>query len=58
MWDVAMKNDNLWVKWVHEQYLKDCTWWGYYVTGDRCWFWKKLYKVKEKFKLGFSSKWR
>ncbi|KAJ8439568.1 hypothetical protein Cgig2_024155 [Carnegiea gigantea] len=43
--DVAMKKDDLWVKWVHEQYLRECNWWTI-ILQETCWFWKKFYKVK------------
>jgi len=29
IWDVAIKKDNLWVKWIHKQYLRMSNWWDY-----------------------------
>ena len=55
---MAAKKDNLWVKQIHEQYLMGCNWWDYHITGNRCGLWKKFYKVKEEFKVGFKSNWQ
>ena len=29
VWSIATKKDNLWVKWVHNVYIKHEEWWGY-----------------------------
>ena len=50
VWVVAMKAGNLWVKWVHERYLRGRDWWSYTPRSDTSWYWKKLVKVKEIFR--------
>ncbi|KAJ8434567.1 LOW QUALITY PROTEIN: hypothetical protein Cgig2_014398 [Carnegiea gigantea] len=52
VWVVAQKKDLLCVKWVHRRYIKDKTWWGYTPNQDCCWYWKKIYFIKEYFKDG------
>ena len=36
-WAVAQKKEVLWVKWVHEKYLKQKEWWSYQATYDSSW---------------------
>ena len=50
VWDISLKKDSLWVKWVHGRYIKGREWWGYTPKGDSSWYWKKLIKVKDKFR--------
>jgi len=45
-----MKKDNLWVKWVHGRYLRGGDRWTYTPKSDTSWYWKKLLKVKERFR--------
>ena len=52
VWAVAKKKDVLWVKWVHERYIKDKNWWEYKPPHDSSWYWKKTCRVKEEFKRG------
>lgn len=28
-WSIAMKEDNLWVKWIHAMYIKEHNWSGF-----------------------------
>ncbi|XP_030504024.2 uncharacterized protein LOC115719211 [Cannabis sativa] len=49
VWDIASKKDCLFVKWIHNVYLKDRQWWDY--DADCSWYWKKLVGVKNKLKL-------
>ncbi|KAJ8420531.1 hypothetical protein Cgig2_032925 [Carnegiea gigantea] len=49
-WAVAQKKEVLWVKWVHERYLKNKSWWDYTPSQDASWYWKKICKIKEEFK--------
>ena len=55
VWCVALKKDMLWVKWVHEKYLKQNDWWSYQASYDSSWSWKKIVSTKEIFKQGFSQ---
>ncbi|KAJ8436728.1 hypothetical protein Cgig2_027399 [Carnegiea gigantea] len=49
---IAMKKDILWVKWVHEKYLKSVDWWDYQTPADYNWCWRKVVYIKELFKKG------
>ena len=49
-WVVALKNDDLWVKCVHERHIKGKSWWDYFPYHDNCWYWKKVCKIKDVFK--------
>ena len=40
------------MKWVHKRYLGQTLWWEYTPRHDICWYWRKIYKVKEEFKWG------
>ena len=50
VWNVVMKKDTLWVKWVHERYLKQAEWREYQAPPDSSWYWKKVTHVKDMFK--------
>ncbi|XP_062114203.1 uncharacterized protein LOC133825253 [Humulus lupulus] len=50
IWTVASKKDNLWVKWVHNVYIKDVDWWAYTAPTQSSCYWKKIVAVKEQFK--------
>ncbi|XP_062076011.1 uncharacterized protein LOC133780155 [Humulus lupulus] len=50
IWAVASKKDNLWIKWVHNVYIKDEDWWAYTAPMQSSWYWKKNVAVKEQFK--------
>ncbi|KAJ8422631.1 hypothetical protein Cgig2_001140 [Carnegiea gigantea] len=52
VWSVAMKKDMMWVKWVHEKYLKQHEWWSYQASYDSSWSWKNLLAIKDIFKQG------
>ena len=45
----------LWVKWVHEKYLKQNDWWSYQASYDSSWSWKKIVSTKEVFKQEISQ---
>uniref|UniRef100_A0A803QDE1 Reverse transcriptase domain-containing protein n=1 Tax=Cannabis sativa TaxID=3483 RepID=A0A803QDE1_CANSA len=51
VWDIANKKDCLFVKWIHNVYLKDKHWWDYEAPTDCSWAWKKLVEVKNQLKL-------
>ncbi|KAJ8441866.1 hypothetical protein Cgig2_034125 [Carnegiea gigantea] len=52
VWAISNKQDTLWVKWVHERYIKQQDWWDYTPAYGSSWYWKKLCKIKELFKQG------
>ena len=33
VWAISMKQDSLWVKWVHGRYIKGREWWEYTLKG-------------------------
>ena len=49
IWSIAQKKDILWVKWVHERYLKQQDW-SYQQPSECSWYWRKLTRIKELFK--------
>ena len=58
VWNVTSKADNLWVKWVHEIYIKGVDWWQYKPSVDSCWYWRKICSIKDKFAAGYArNKW-
>uniref|UniRef100_A0A803QNY4 Reverse transcriptase zinc-binding domain-containing protein n=1 Tax=Cannabis sativa TaxID=3483 RepID=A0A803QNY4_CANSA len=50
VWDIASKKDCLFVKWIHNVYLKNGNWWDYDPPMDCCWSWKKIVGVKNMLK--------
>jgi len=38
------------VQWIHGRYLKNRDWWSYTRSSDTSWHWKKLLKVRDRFK--------
>lgn len=50
VWVVALKQDTLWVKWVHNVYLKNRPWWSYNSTINNSWYWRQIVRVKEEIK--------
>lgn len=55
VWSIAMKNDILWVKWVHGKYLKSTDWWEHKAPPDCSWYRKKTVKIKVVFKHTLSA---
>ena len=52
VWEVSLKKDTLWIRWAHGKYLINKDWWRCRTMQDVCWYWTKLYSVKEKSKWG------
>jgi len=50
VWDIANKKDTLWVQWIHGRYIKARGWWEYSIRSDASWYWKKLLKVRDRFR--------
>lgn len=58
VWNVENKTDNIWVKWVHQIYIKGADWWQYQPQAESCWYWRKICSIKGKFAAGYSgNKW-
>lgn len=55
VWSIAMKSDNLWVKWINHIYLKGKDWKSYVPGSNVSWYWRKLCKVKDTFRAGYSQ---
>ncbi|VFQ65625.1 unnamed protein product [Cuscuta campestris] len=49
-WDVAGKKDILWVKWIHNKYIKEEEFWDYTPKLDACHYWKEMVRVRENFR--------
>lgn len=47
LWQVMMKEDNLWVKWVHGIYIREQDPWTYPPPHDASWSWRKLCKLRQ-----------
>ncbi|XP_074300850.1 uncharacterized protein LOC141632180 [Silene latifolia] len=54
-WWVANKKDCLWVKWVHQIYMKHSDWWTYQPTNNTSWVWRQVCKVKDQLMQGFAA---
>ena len=46
---MALKKDNLWVKWIHGKYLREQQWPSYNHPPDCSWYWKKIVQTKTTF---------
>lgn len=55
VWKITIKQDNLWVKCMHEVYIKDAEWWDYEPPLDRYWYWKQICKIKNRLKVIYSK---
>ncbi|XP_074266038.1 uncharacterized protein LOC141588497 [Silene latifolia] len=55
VWWLAVKADKLWVKWVHNIYLKRTHLSEYVPAGDIGWHWKQIYNVIHNIKDGFDG---
>ncbi|XP_074313832.1 uncharacterized protein LOC141649028 [Silene latifolia] len=55
VWWLYTKPDSLWVKWVHNIYLKGTPWNYYTPKSDTSWSWRTICKVKEKFSTGYTN---
>ncbi|KAJ8420343.1 LOW QUALITY PROTEIN: hypothetical protein Cgig2_012108 [Carnegiea gigantea] len=53
---IALKEDILWVMWVHGRYIKQQDWVGYQAPTDSCWYWKKLVATKDLFIEGITDR--
>ncbi|RAL52255.1 hypothetical protein DM860_016104 [Cuscuta australis] len=49
-WDVASKKDVLWVKWIHNRYIKGSSVWNYIPKIDSCHHWRELIKARTHFR--------
>ncbi|XP_057250781.1 uncharacterized protein LOC130591469 [Beta vulgaris subsp. vulgaris] len=50
-WCIAQKQDNMWVKWVNEMYIKEQQWSNYIAPGTASWAWKYICQAKEEMKV-------
>lgn len=48
VWDIVLKVDKFWVRWVNYVYIKGKNWWEYNLNDDLSWVWKKICKFSEK----------
>nr|XP_016505784.1 PREDICTED: uncharacterized protein LOC107823607 [Nicotiana tabacum] len=52
VWNIAQKEDNLWVKWVNHLFIKEESWWDYEAPQDINWYWKKICHIRDKMAIG------
>ncbi|XP_074305640.1 uncharacterized protein LOC141640860 [Silene latifolia] len=57
IWWIAQKEDHLWVKWIHNIYMKCVNWVDYKPNTGASWSWRKLCGVKDKLKAGYVNDW-
>ncbi|XP_048503121.1 uncharacterized protein LOC125498862 [Beta vulgaris subsp. vulgaris] len=55
VWQIAQKQDLLWIKWVLCVYLKESDWWKYQHSFTASWIWRCICKVKEVFKSAYTN---
>lgn len=55
VWNMAQKEDNLWVRWVDHIYIKGSDWWQYVIPKDSCWYWKKICHIRDRFIPGYNQ---
>ncbi|XP_074301434.1 uncharacterized protein LOC141632823 [Silene latifolia] len=55
VWWIYTCPDRLWVKWVHQVYLKGADWNDYIPTGDVSWGWKVICRTKTKLAHGYTN---
>ncbi|XP_062075819.1 uncharacterized protein LOC133779939 [Humulus lupulus] len=51
VWALSAKPNLLWVKWINSIYLKGVNIWNYELKGDCSWYWRKLCRLKDHFRL-------
>ncbi|XP_048489902.1 uncharacterized protein LOC125491869 [Beta vulgaris subsp. vulgaris] len=54
-WQIAQKEDTLWIKWVHCIYIKNENWWTYVAPSSASWSWKVICKMKDKMKVAYHN---
>lgn len=58
VWNIAQKQDSLWMKWVDHVYLKGRNWKRYKASHTVSWSWKHIWKVKDLMKSSYTrDKW-
>ena len=55
VWQIAQKEDLLWIKWVHHVYIRDQDWWEYKPPPTASWLWRLICKVKEDLKPAYTN---
>ncbi|XP_074302950.1 uncharacterized protein LOC141637290 [Silene latifolia] len=55
VWWIYSKRDSLWVKWVHQVYIKGSSWDSHVPKTHMSWNWKTIYKIRDDFKSGYDA---
>lgn len=55
VWNIATKDDCLWVRWIDHVYLKNSTWWEYSPSLSACWYWKAICGITDKLSSGYQG---
>ncbi|VFQ88760.1 unnamed protein product [Cuscuta campestris] len=49
-WDIANKENVLWVKWIHSRYIQSASYWDYIPKPSSCHYWRQMVRVRDKFR--------
>ncbi|XP_074271184.1 uncharacterized protein LOC141595109 [Silene latifolia] len=52
---IMEERDSIWVKWVHQNYLKGKEWLEYTPSGNSSWVWRRICKVKDEMRTGYAD---
>ncbi|KAM6592908.1 hypothetical protein CsatA_000611 [Cannabis sativa] len=55
IWTLAVKKDNLWVKWIHSVYLKNGDCWNHKASIHSSWYWRKLVDLKDEMRRNWDT---
>lgn len=47
IWNSLMRKDSLWVNWINEYRLKECSFWQVRIRADADWGWRKLLRIRD-----------
>ena len=51
LWNLCSKKDSLWIKWCNTYKIKGRSIWALSIPNDASWSWKKILKIREKFRM-------
>ncbi|KAM6551429.1 hypothetical protein CsatB_001237 [Cannabis sativa] len=55
VWEIANKEDTLWLRWVNSVYLHNEDWWAYKLPSQSSWYWKSLVRLNDQMKEASSK---
>ncbi|XP_020266575.1 uncharacterized protein LOC109842073 [Asparagus officinalis] len=48
IWNIHVNKENLWIKWIHGTYLKNCDVWHVQAKKTDSWMWRQILKIRDK----------